>query len=70
VIISWKDFFAAVEQMRQCQKAYARQNTPVRREAARYCEKAVDECIRKKNMEWAREREKEQLELFENGGTQ
>ncbi|MDR1316559.1 MAG: hypothetical protein LBK13_06765 [Spirochaetales bacterium] len=70
MINSWKEFFIAVEQMRQSQRAFERQKTPLRREAARSCEKAVDECIRKKNARQAREREQKQLQLFENGGTQ
>ena len=66
MIDSWKSFFIAVEQMRQCQRACARQNTPARREAARRCEKEVDRCIEKKNRQWALERERRQLQLFES----
>jgi hypothetical protein len=70
VIDSWKSFFAAVEQMRQRQKTYEQQKTPFYRDLARSSEKAVDECIKSKIEQWARECEQKQLKLFESEVTQ
>ena len=61
MIASWKDFFIAVEQMRECQKAYFRTRGPAALLAAKRCELAVDACIEEKRAEWARQK---QPELF------
>jgi excinuclease UvrABC nuclease subunit len=63
MIASWKDFFVAVEQMRQCQKEYSRTNGPCARLAAKKCEAAVDACIEEKRAEWARQIQPELLEV-------
>jgi hypothetical protein len=65
MITSWKDFFIAVEQMRECQREYFRTKSPAALGASKKCEAAVDACIKKKRDEWAR---REQPEL--SGGYQ
>jgi hypothetical protein len=57
MIASWKEFFTAVEQMRECQKAYARTKSPSAHNAAKRCEAAVDACIKEKRAGWAREKQ-------------
>jgi hypothetical protein len=52
MIASWKEFFIAVEQMRLCQKEYARGKDPGAYFAAKKCEAAVDACIAEKRSEW------------------
>jgi hypothetical protein len=47
-IASWKEFFAAVETMRQCQKEYFRTKGPRAMLAAKKSEAAVDECLEEK----------------------
>jgi len=59
MISSWKEFFTAVEQMRECQKEYSRTNRLSARLIAAKCEKAVDACIEQKRAEWAREKQPE-----------
>jgi len=59
VISSWKEFFAAVEQMRECQKAYFRTKSISALCIAKKCEAAVDACIEEKRAEWAREKQPE-----------
>ena len=54
MISSWKEFFIAVEQMRECQKAYFRTKSPLSLLAAKKCESAVDAAIKEKRSEWAR----------------
>ena len=56
MIASWKDFFLAVEQMRECQREYFRTKTMAAFAAAKTCESAVDDAIKQKRDEWARER--------------
>jgi hypothetical protein len=58
-IASWKDFFAAVERMRACQKEYCRTRSPAALNASKKCEAAVDSCIKKKRAEWALEKQPE-----------
>jgi hypothetical protein len=67
MISSWKEFFTAVEQMRECQKEYSRTNGLSAGYAARKCEKTVDDCIEQKRAEWEREK---QPELTEQMGGQ
>jgi len=50
---SWKEFFIAVEQMRECQKEHSRTNSLSSSYAASKCEKVVDAAISKKRAEWA-----------------
>ena len=59
MIASWKDFFLAVEQMRECQKEYSKTNGLSAGFIARRCEKVVDEAIKKKRDDWAREMQPE-----------
>ena len=59
MITSWKEFFNTVEQMRECQKEYARTKGLSAGYAAKKCEKAVDEVIKQKRDEWAREKQPE-----------
>jgi hypothetical protein len=61
MIASWKDFFTAVEQMRECQKVYFLTRSPSALHAAKECEKTVDDCIRQKRAEWARQSQPELL---------
>ena len=61
---TWKEFFIAVEQMRECQREYFRTKTMAAFAAAKTCESAVDDAIQQKRDEWARER---QPELPEGG---
>jgi hypothetical protein len=65
MIASWKDFFIAVEQMRECQKEYFRTRGPAALNASRKCEAAVDACIKKKRAEWAQQKQPELLEVTE-----
>jgi hypothetical protein len=67
MIASWKEFFIAVEQMRECQKEYARTNRPSARLIAIKCENAVDACIQEKREEWARQLQPEFLGEDKNG---
>ena len=62
MINSWKEFFIAVEQMRECQKAYLRTKSPSANHLAEKCEKEVDAVIKQKRAEWA---QKTQPELGE-----
>jgi len=55
MIKSWKEFFVAVEQMRECQKEYFRRKTSASLMAAKMCEKQVDTCIKEKRAEWTRQ---------------
>ena len=52
---SWKDFFIAVEQMRECQKEHKRTNGMSAAFAAQKCEKEVDAAIKQKRDEWTRQ---------------
>jgi hypothetical protein len=61
MIASWKDFFNAVEQMRQCQIAYFRTKAPSALLTAKKCEAAVDACIEEKRAEWARQKQPDLL---------
>ena len=61
MIASWKDFFIAVEQMRECQKVYFRTKSHMALLASKKCEAAVDACIREKREEWARQAQPEFL---------
>jgi hypothetical protein len=63
MIASWKDFFVAVEQMRQCQREYARTKNPSAHNASKRCEAAVDACIEEKRAGWAREKQPELMEV-------
>ena len=59
MIASWKDFFIAVEQMRECQKEYSKTKGLSAGYAANRCEKVVDAAIKKKRDDWAREMQPE-----------
>ena len=59
MINSWTEFFNAVEQMRECQKEHARTNGLSAGYAARKCEKVVDDVIKQKRDQWAREKQPE-----------
>jgi hypothetical protein len=59
MISSWKEFIAAVERMRECQKEYSRSNSRSARAAAERFEAAVDACIKEKRAEWARKSQPE-----------
>jgi hypothetical protein len=59
MIASWKEFFIAVEQMRQCQISYFRTKDPGAFLAAKRCEAAVDECVAAKRAEWERQTQPE-----------
>ena len=59
MITSWTEFFNAVEQMRECQKEYARTKGISAGYAASKCEKAVDDVIKEKRDQWAREKQPE-----------
>jgi hypothetical protein len=63
VISSWKEFFTAVEQMRQCQKVYFLTKEPEALREAKKCEAAVDGCIAGKRAEWARQQQPELSEV-------
>ena len=63
MIASWKDFFVAVEQMRECQKEYSRTRGPAAHAASKKCEAAVDACIEERRAEWAQEKQPELLEV-------
>jgi hypothetical protein len=64
MITSWKEFFIAVEQMRQSQKEYFFVKTLSRLDAAKEREAVVDACIEKKRAEWERRERQRQPELF------
>jgi hypothetical protein len=64
MITSWKDFFIAVEQMRECQKEFYRTNSPSALMARKRCEQTVDNCIIEKRAEWQSQIQKE---LFSGG---
>ena len=61
MIASWKEFFVAVEQMRECLKSYFENRNPFALTAAKKCEAAVDSCIKEKRAEWARSNQPELL---------
>jgi hypothetical protein len=61
MIDSWKGFFAAVEQMRERQKIYFLYRSPSALADAKKHEAAVDECIKQKNAERARQMQPELL---------
>ncbi|MDR0583584.1 MAG: hypothetical protein LBG57_04455 [Treponema sp.] len=63
MINSWKDFFIAVEQMRECQKVYFLSKSPSALAAAKKCEKAVDDCIKQRRSEQDRQSQPE-LEIY------
>ena len=63
MINSWKDFFIAVEQMRQCQQVYFLSKSHLALLAAKKCEAEVDACIKEKRDGWAREIQPE-LEIY------
>ncbi|MCL2762213.1 MAG: hypothetical protein FWD36_03265 [Treponema sp.] len=54
MITTWKEFFDAVEKMRECQKIYSKDRSPISLRVAQKREAVVDECIKEKNAEWAR----------------
>jgi len=54
MISSWNEFFIAVEQMRECQKAYLRTKIPAVLHASKKCEASVDAFIEKRCAELAR----------------
>jgi hypothetical protein len=58
-INSWKDFFIAVEQMRECQKTYFKQKSPSALNASKMCESVVDNCIKLKREEWEQQKQPE-----------
>jgi len=62
MISSWKEFFTAVEQMRECQKEYSRTKGLSAGYAAKRCESVVDACIEQKRAEWEREKQPELTE--------
>ena len=64
MIASWKDFFTAVEQMRECQRVYFREKSFTALMAAKKCEEAVDACIKDKR---ARQERQLQPELYYEG---
>jgi len=59
MIASWKEFFTAVEQMRECQKEYKRTQSLSAGYAAQKCESAVDAVIKQKRAEWAQQSQPE-----------
>ena len=59
IINSWKDFFIAVEQMRECQKVYFIKKNEAALQAARMCESVVDNCIKIKRSEWEQQKQPE-----------
>jgi len=61
MIASWKEFFMAVETMRERQRVYFLTKTPAALNDAKKCEVAVDECIKQKRAEWARKLQPELL---------
>ena len=52
---SWKEFFIAVEQMRECQKEYIRTKTFAAHKAVVLCELTVDAGIKYIREKWERE---------------
>jgi hypothetical protein len=65
MIASWKDFFTAVEEMRQCQKKYFLTKNLSNLNAAKAREAAVDACIAEKRAERERQERQKQPELLE-----
>jgi hypothetical protein len=61
MIASWKEFFIAVGQMRQCQIEYFRTKWPSALLSAKKYEAAVDACIEERRAEWARQKQPELL---------
>jgi hypothetical protein len=61
MISSWKEFFTAVEQMRECQKEYFRSRSHSALTASKKFEGTVDACIKEKRAEWARKSQPELL---------
>jgi len=59
MISSWKEFFVAVEQMRECQKEYFKTKGPSALNAAKKCEAEVDAVIKQKRAEWERQAQPE-----------
>ena len=59
MIASWKEFFIAVEQMRECQKEYFRTRGHPALLASKKCEAEVDNAIKQKRAEWARQKQPE-----------
>jgi len=59
MIASWKEFFTAVEQMREYQKIYGKQKDHTSRRLAEKREAEVDACIKAKNAERARKSQPE-----------
>ena len=55
MISSWKEFFTAVEQMREYQKEYFRTRSRSALLASKKYESAVDTAIKQKRAEWARQ---------------
>jgi hypothetical protein len=55
MIASWKEFFTAVDQMREAQKLYFLSKSHTALFAAKKREAVVDECIEQKRAEWARQ---------------
>jgi hypothetical protein len=68
MIASWKDFFTAVEHMRERQKVYFLTRSPAALRDAQKSEAAVDECIKTKRAEWARQSQPEFFEEERNHG--
>jgi len=58
---SWQDFMTAVDQMRECQKAFSRAGSPSAHALVKRCERAVDRIIAEKRAELAREIQPELL---------
>ena len=59
MITSWKEFFKAVEKMRECQKDYSRTKGFSAFCIAKNSEAVVDACIKEKRAEWEREKQPE-----------
>jgi len=55
MISSWKEFFIAVEQMRECQKEYFRTKSLLALAASKKCEAQVDMVIKEKRSKWAKQ---------------
>ena len=54
MIRSGMEFFTAVEQMREYQKAYSQDRSPITLRSVQKREAEIDACIEKKRTEWAR----------------
>ena len=59
MISSWKEFFIAVEQMRECQKVYFQTKSVSALNLSKKCEAEVDAVIKEKRAEWARAKQPE-----------